>query len=70
MMIGQGRQDTMQGTVNASAQLKTATALNRRTVAILAATNDKHVSQMEESQAYVKTLKDETSALKAKIKAA
>jgi hypothetical protein len=47
MMIEQGRGDTMQETVNAIAQLATATASDHGTVATLTATNAKLASQLE-----------------------
>jgi hypothetical protein len=70
MMIEQGHGDTMQGTVNAIAQLATATTSYCGTVATLIATHDKLASQLEAAQAYIKTLKDEISALNAKIRPA
>jgi hypothetical protein len=70
MMIEQGRGDTMQGTVYTIAQLATAAALDRGTVATLTATNANLASQLEAAQAYIKMLKDEILALKAKIKPA
>jgi hypothetical protein len=70
MMIEQGRGEAMHGTVDAIAQLATATASDRGTLATLAATNVKLASQLEAAQAYIKTPKDEIIALKAKIKLA
>jgi hypothetical protein len=70
MMIKQGRGDTMQGTVDTIAQLATAKASDRGTVATLTATNDKLASQLEAAQVYIKTLKDEILSLKSKIKPA
>jgi hypothetical protein len=70
MMIEQGRGDSMQGTVEAIAELATATAPDHRTVATLAATNAKLASQLEAAQAYIKTLKGEIIAVKTKIKPA
>jgi hypothetical protein len=70
MMIEQGQIEEMQGTVNAISQLATAMAPDRGMVAMLTATNDKLSYQLEASQAYIKTLKDEIIALKAKIKLA
>jgi hypothetical protein len=46
MMIEKGRGDTMQDTVDAIAQLATATASDHATVAMLTATNDKLASQL------------------------
>jgi hypothetical protein len=58
----------MQYTVNAIAQLATATASDRGTVATLTATNAKLASQLEEAQEYMKMLNNEILALKAKLK--
>jgi hypothetical protein len=68
MMTEQGCGETMQYTVDAIAQLATATASDRRTGATLTATNAKLTIQMETVQAYIKTLKEEMVALKANIK--
>jgi hypothetical protein len=70
MMIGQGRKETMQDTVNAIAQLATATASDRGTVATLTTTNAKLATQLEAAQAQIAQLKDEIAALKNKIKPA
>jgi hypothetical protein len=70
MMIEQGHGEAMQGTVDAIYQPATATASDHRTVATLTATNAKLASQLEASQAYIKTLKDEILALKANVKPA
>jgi hypothetical protein len=70
MMIERGHGDTMQVTIAAIAQLATATASDRGTVATLTTTNAKIASQLEAAQAYIKALKDEISAIKAKIKPA
>jgi hypothetical protein len=56
MMIEQGRGDNMQDTVNAIAQLATATASDRGTLATLTATSAKLAYQLEVSQAYIKML--------------
>jgi hypothetical protein len=64
MMIKQGCGEEMQCTVDAIAQLATATALDRGRAATLTATNAKLSSQLEASQAYIKTLKDEIISLK------
>jgi hypothetical protein len=63
MMIEQGCGEAMQGNVDTIAQLATATASDRGTVATLAATNAKLPSQLEAAQEYTKTLKDEIIAL-------
>jgi hypothetical protein len=68
MMIEQGREETMQDTVNTIAQLATATASDRRTVATLTTTNAKLATQLEAAQAHIAQLKDEIAALKNNIK--
>jgi hypothetical protein len=68
MMIEQGRGDTMQDTVDATAQLATATASDRGTGSMLTVTNAKFSSQLEAAHAYIKMLKDDILALKAKLK--
>jgi hypothetical protein len=60
MMIGQGSEEKMQDTVDAIAQLATATASNRGTVATLTTTNAKLATQLEAAQAQIVQLKDET----------
>jgi predicted RNase H-like nuclease (RuvC/YqgF family) len=70
MMIEQGRDETMQGTVDAIAQLATATASDRGTVATLTTDNAKLATQLEAAQAKIAQLKDEIAALKSKIKPA
>jgi hypothetical protein len=70
MMIEQGREETMQDTVNAIAQLATATASDRRTVATLTTTNAKLATQLEAAQAQIAQLKDKIAALKNNIKPA
>jgi hypothetical protein len=68
MMIKQGREETMQDTVDAIAQLATATASDRGTVATLTTTNAKLATQLEATQAQIAQLKDEIAALNNKIK--
>jgi phage shock protein A len=68
MMIEQGRKDTIQETVDAIAQLETATASDRGTVATLTTTNAKLATQLEAAQAQIAQLKDEIAALRNKIK--
>jgi hypothetical protein len=68
MMIEQGSGDTIQGTVDATAQLATSTASDRRMIVTLTTTNDKLASQLKEAQAYFKNIKDDILALKANIK--
>jgi predicted ATP-binding protein involved in virulence len=70
MMIEQGHGDTMQHTVDAIAQLATAMASDRGTVATLTVTNAKLASQLEAAQAYIKMINDVILALKAKLKPA
>jgi predicted RNase H-like nuclease (RuvC/YqgF family) len=60
----------MQDTVDAIAQLATATAFNRETVATLTTTNAKLATQLEADQAQIAQLKDEIAALKSQIKPA
>jgi hypothetical protein len=69
-MIEQGRGDITQETVDAIAQLETATAWDRGTVATLTATTAKLASQLEAAKSYIKMLKDEIQSLKANIKPA
>jgi uncharacterized protein YukE len=68
MMIEQGREETMQDTVDAIAQLATATASDRGTVATLTTTNAKFATQLEAAQAQIAQLKDNIASLKNKIK--
>jgi hypothetical protein len=70
MMIEQGREETMQDTVDAISQLATATASDRVTVYTLTTTNAKVATQLEATQAQIAQLKDEFAALKNKIKPA
>jgi hypothetical protein len=70
MMIEQGREETMQDTVNAIAQLATATASDRGTVATLTTTNAKLATQLEAAHAHIPQLKNEIATLKNKIKPA
>jgi hypothetical protein len=70
MMIEHGREETMQDTVDAIAQLATATASYRGTVATLTATNVNLDTQLEAAQAQIAQLKDEVAELKIKIKPA
>jgi hypothetical protein len=70
MMIEQGRDETMQDTVDAITQLATATASDRGTVATLTTTNAKLATQLEAAQAQIAQLKNEIAILKNKIKPA
>jgi hypothetical protein len=68
MMIEQGRDDKMQETAEAIAQLATATASDRGTVATLTNTNAKLANQLEAAHAFIAQLKSEIATLKIKIK--
>jgi uncharacterized phage infection (PIP) family protein YhgE len=70
MMIEQGRDYSMQETAEAIAQLATATASDRSTVATLTTTNAKLVNQLEAVHALISQLKSEIATLKSKIKPA
>jgi predicted RNase H-like nuclease (RuvC/YqgF family) len=70
MMIEQGRDETMQDTVDAIAQLATATASDRGTVATLTTTNAKLATQLDAAHAQIAQLKNEIATLKNKIKPA
>jgi hypothetical protein len=70
MMIEQGREETMKYTVYAIAQLATATASDRGTVATLTTNNAKLATQLEAAQAQIAQLKYEIAALKNNIKPA
>jgi hypothetical protein len=70
IMIEQGREKTMQDTVKAIAQLATATASDRGTVATLTTTNAKLATQVEAAQAQIAQLKNKNATLKNKIKPA
>jgi hypothetical protein len=70
MMIEQGRDETLQDTVDAIAQLATATASYRGTVATLTMTNAKLATQLEAAHAQIAQLKNEITTLKTKIKPA
>jgi hypothetical protein len=70
MMIEQGRHESMQDTAEAIAQLATATASYRGTVATLTTTNAKLATQFEASHALIGQLKNEIATLKNKIKPA
>jgi hypothetical protein len=70
MMIEQGREETMQDTVNAIAQLATATDSDGGTVATLTITNAKLANKLEAAHAQITQLKNDIAALKNKIKPA
>jgi hypothetical protein len=68
MIIEQGRDDSMQETAEAIAQLATATASDRGTVATLTTTNAKLENQLEAAHALITQLKSEIVTLKNNIK--
>jgi hypothetical protein len=68
MMIEQSRDGSMQETVEAIAQLATAAASDRGTVATLTTTNAKLATQLEAAHALIAQLKSEIATLKIKIK--
>jgi hypothetical protein len=70
MMIKQGRGESMQDTVDVIAQLATATASDRETVAKLTTANAKLATQLEAAHAQIAQLKNEIATLKNKIKPA
>jgi flagellar biosynthesis/type III secretory pathway protein FliH len=70
MMIEQGRDDSMQETAEEIAQLATATASDRGTIATLTTTNAKPDNQLEAAHALIAQLKSEIATLKNKIKPA
>jgi hypothetical protein len=68
MMIEQTIDDSMQETAEAIAQLATATASDRATVAMLTNTNAKIANQLEAAYALIAQLKSDIATLKIKIK--
>jgi predicted RNase H-like nuclease (RuvC/YqgF family) len=70
IMIKQGRDESMQDTVDAIAQLATATASDRGTVTTLTTNNTKLATQLEAAHAQIARLKNEIATLKNKIKRA
>jgi hypothetical protein len=70
MMIDQGRDDSMQETVEAITQLATATASDLSTVATLTTTSAKLANQLKAAHALIAQLKNEIVTLKNKIKPA
>jgi hypothetical protein len=70
MMIGQGRDESMQDAFDAIAQLATATDSECGTVATLTATNAKLATQLEAAHAQIAQLKNEIATLKNNIKPA
>jgi hypothetical protein len=69
-MIEQGRDESMQDTVDAIAQLTTATASDCGTVATLTTTNAKLATQLEADHVQIAQLKKDIATLKNKIKPA
>jgi hypothetical protein len=67
MMIEQGRDDSMQDTVDAIAQLATATASDRGTVATMITTNVKLANQLEAAHTLITQLKNEIAMGKKKL---
>jgi hypothetical protein len=70
MMIEQGRDESMQDTVDAISQLATETASDRGTLETLTTTNAKLTTQLEAAHAQIAQLKNEIATLKNKIKPA
>jgi hypothetical protein len=70
MMIEQGRDESMQDTVDAITQLATTTVSYRGTVATLTTINAKLANQLEAAHALIAQLKNEIATLKNKIKPA
>jgi predicted RNase H-like nuclease (RuvC/YqgF family) len=70
MMIEQARDESMQDTVDTIAQLATATASYRGTLATLITTNAKLATQLEAAHAQIAQLKSEIATLKNKVKPA
>jgi seryl-tRNA synthetase len=70
MMIEQGRDESMQDTVDAITQLATAADSDRGTVATLTTNNAKLATQIEAANAQIAQLKNEIATLKNKIKPA
>jgi hypothetical protein len=68
MMIKKGHDESIHDTVDALAQLVTATVSDRGTVATLTTTNDKLANQLEAAHALIAQLKNEIATLKGKIK--
>jgi hypothetical protein len=68
MMIEQTREGSFQETAEAIAQLATATASDRGTVATLTTTNAKLATQLEAAHALIARLKSEITMLKIKVK--
>jgi hypothetical protein len=67
MMIEQGRDDSMQETVDAIAQLATATASDQGTVATPTTTNSKLADQLEAAHALIAQLKNEIARTRSNL---
>jgi hypothetical protein len=70
MMLEQGRDESMQNMSEAIAQLATATASDRGTVATLTTTNAIIATQLEAAHALIAQLKNEITTLRSNIKPA
>jgi predicted RNase H-like nuclease (RuvC/YqgF family) len=70
MMIEQGRDESMQYTAEAIAQLAKSTASDRGTVATFTATNAKLAAQLEAAHTLITQLKNDITTLRSKIKPA
>jgi uncharacterized protein involved in exopolysaccharide biosynthesis len=70
MLSEQGREETMQDTIDAIAQLATAMASYRGTVSTLTTTNAKLATQLEAAHPQIAQLKNEIATLNNKIKPA
>jgi phage shock protein A len=70
MIMEQGRDESMQDTAEAIAQLAKAKASDRGTVATLTTTNAKLATQLEAAHAQITQLKNEIATLKSKSKPA
>jgi hypothetical protein len=70
MMIEQGRDDSIQDTVDAIAPLETALAPDRGTLVTLTTTNAKLSNQLEAAHTLIAQFKNEIATLKNKIKRA
>jgi hypothetical protein len=68
MMIEQGQDESMNETAESIAQLATAPASDRGTIATLTTTNAKIATQLEAAHALIAQLKSEIATLKIKIK--
>jgi small-conductance mechanosensitive channel len=67
MMIEQGRDESMQDTLDAITQLATTTASDRGKMATLTTTNAKLANQLEAAHALIVQLKNEIATLKTRF---